>query len=364
MGLGVRARGRHEVIRASLRELGLDPTVDGGLASAEALAASLRRAAGVYCPVSRSALVRVATEPLRDLVDDPGSLNQRVEEVLEAVIAHGDLIELPEVAPLGEPGRTLVYVAPPAFVERKSGDLLLLGIAGEQESLLPREVELHIERRAHVRILPARAAAGIAPHLEEIGFLRLSREAWLDQPERVSPHQLIERFSRALLDQREVGRIDGLRVVARSPSAGYYRDRWTDGAGVTGRVIGRRPRPYGADLWCYVEIADGRPLRFLDLPPADSRFRGCDEAWRLLAALDVTNGWAQRMRIRPGPVGTHILDVFSPLPMWLVRRWDSLGESLPRSQGALLSYRMNSEDIADEVDFARDTMWLEVDRQE
>ncbi len=359
----MKLRGRYDVVRDSLRELGLDPSLEGGLAAPEALASSLRRAAGMYCPASRAALVRVVTEPLRDLVDDPNALTQRAGDVLEAVIAHGDLMELPEVEPPRELRRTLVYASPPAFVERKSGALLLLGIAGEQASLLPRNAELQVEHRAHVRILPAAWAAGIATRLEDLGLIRLSEGAWLERPDHIDSSQLIERLDNVLLTQPEAGQIDGLRVIDPARSAGYYRERWTNGAGVTGRVVGRRPRPYGADFWCYVELADGQPLRFLDLPLAESRYRGCDEAWRLLSALDVANGQAQRLRVRSGSVGTQILDVFSPLPMWLARRWDSVGEPIPHSQGALLSYRINDEDVPEEVAFARAMMWLAVDSE-
>ena len=129
MGLGVRVLSRSEVIQRSLMELGLgqDP---GGLTAPEALACSLRRLAGMYCPTSRAALLRAVTGPLEDLVDEPDVLAERADDVLEAVIAHGDLLELPEVASLGERPRTLVYAAPPRVRRSGVGGSTLAGDRG------------------------------------------------------------------------------------------------------------------------------------------------------------------------------------------------------------------------------------------
>ena len=317
----------------------------------------------MYCPTSRAALLRAVTGPLEDLVDEPDVLAQRADDVLEAVIAHGDLLELPEVASLGERPRTLVYAAPPAFVVRESGAVLLLGIAGEHVSLLPPQIERLVEHRGHVRILPADADPDIAPHLEDVGFMRLSERAWLDPPTPMTARGFVERFARALEQESVAGSIEGLRVVDPRSDPDYYRGRWTEVIPTTsGHLVGRRPQRFGADLWCYVALEEGQPRRFLDLPLGKTRYRACDEAWRLQAAIDATNGKPQRLRIRPGPAGRWIFDVFSPLPMWLARRWDAVGNQAQRSAGALLSYSFDSEDLGEEASFAGDMMWLAVDR--
>ena len=359
--MGVRILSRSEVIQRSLQELGLG-AAPGDLSAPEALACSLRRVAGMYCPTSRAALLRAVTEPLEDLVDEPDVLAQRADDVLEAVIAHGDLLELPEVAFLGERPRTLVYAAPPAFVVRESGAVLLLGIAGEQVSLLPPEIERLVEHHRHVRHLPAGVANNIAPHLEDLGLTRLSERAWLDPPTPMSARGFIERFDRALEGEPEAGPIEGLRTVDPRSDPDYYRGRWTEVTQASGHLVGRRPQRFGADLWCYVALEEGQPRRFLDLPLGQTRYRACDEAWRLQAAIDATNGKPQRLRIRPGPAGRWIFNVFAPLPMWLARRWDAVGDQAQRSPGALLSYAFDSEDLDEEASFACDMMWLAVDR--
>ena len=357
----MRAVSRAEVVQRNLRELGLGLT-PADVSTPEALAGSLRRAAGMYCPTSRGALRKAVIEPLEALVDDPDLLSQRSDEVLEALIAHGDLLELTEVVPLGERPRSLVYAAPPAFVVRQSGAVLVLGVAGEQGSLLPPRYERLIEHRGHVRILPADASRDIGARLEDLGFTQFSERAWLDPPTRVSARGFVDRFDLALRQQPGAGPIEGLTVIDPSRDPGYYRGRWADATSVSGHLVGRRPQRFGSDLWCYLALVESQPLRFLDLPLGQTRYRGCDEAWRLQAAIDATRGKPQRLRIHRGPDGRRVFDVFSPLPMWLVRRWDAVGRQVERSRGALLSYSFDPADVDEEAGFASDMMWLELER--
>ncbi|MYD53271.1 MAG: hypothetical protein F4W96_03040 [Chloroflexi bacterium] len=270
--------------------------------------------------------MRAVIEPLREVVDPPDLLTELVEDVLEAVIAHGDLLELPEVASTAERPRTLVYEAPPTFIVRSSGAVLLLGIAGEQNSLLPRRFERHVERRGHLRILPASIAADIVSHLDGLGFTELSEKAWLDPPMHVTARGFIDWFDRALSQEPDTGPIEGLRIIDPGSEIDYYQGRWGDAADVSGNVVARRPQRFGPDLWCYVTLEEGQPRRFLDLPIGQIRYRACDEAWRLQAAIDADGGKSQRLRIRVGASGRRTFDVFSPLPMWLARRWDAMGD--------------------------------------
>ena len=352
---------RTEVVSGTLQDLGLGPD-PANLLTREAVACSLRRVAGMYCPTSRGALLRAVIEPLWDLVDTPDFLSELVEEVLEAVIAHGDLLELPEVASTAERPRTLVYSAPPMYLFRSSGAVLLLGIAGEQTSLLPWRFERRIEHRGHVRILPASVATDIVPHLNGLGFTELSKRAWLDPPPQTTARGFIDRFDRTLRRQPDAGAIEGLRLIDPGSETDYYRGRWTDATSISGNVVGRRPQRFGPDLWCYVTLGEGQSRRFLDLPLAQNRYRACDQAWRLQAAIDAVGGKPQRLRIRPGSFGRWIFDVFSPLPMWLARRWDAVGERTVRSPGALLSYAFGSGDMDEESNFASEMMWLAMDR--
>ena len=359
----MRVLSSFEVAQRTLRDLGLGPDPAGTLIR-ETLACSFRRVAGVHCPTSRSALLRAVIEPLRNLFDTPDSLEAIAAEVLEAVIAHGDLLELPEVSSLTNRPKTLIYSAPPMYLKRNSGATFLLGVSGEQSSLLPPEFERQIEHRGHVRVLPADASTEIAPRLEGLGFTELSERAWLQPPACMAPERFVERFDRALRQATHVtGPIADLRVIDPGSDTGYYLGRWTaEFTTVSAKVVGRRPQRFGSDIWCYVMLERGRPRRFVDLPVGKDPHRACDEAWRLQSALDSVNGKPQRLRIRPGPSGKQTFDAFSPLPMWLARRWSAIGQQSEHSPGALLSYNFDSQDVDEESEFACEMMWLAVDR--
>src|SRR5262245_25960556 len=81
-----------EVHAQKVAELGLDPTALD-LTSIEGLASAVRRAATFLCPCSAATLVRGVVRPLRGLVPDLEALKGLVEETLEAMIAHGDILE-------------------------------------------------------------------------------------------------------------------------------------------------------------------------------------------------------------------------------------------------------------------------------
>src|SRR5688572_30794433 len=81
-----------DVHERKVAELGLDSTALD-LNSAEAIAGALRRAASFLCPCASSTLVRAVVRPLDGLVRDLAALQETVEGTLEALIAHGDLLE-------------------------------------------------------------------------------------------------------------------------------------------------------------------------------------------------------------------------------------------------------------------------------
>src|SRR4029077_5641287 len=110
----------------------------------------IRRAAGNLCPCAPVTLTRAVVRPLRGLVRDEDAAKRLVEETLEAMVAHGDLLEAKD-AQEGTP--RLLYAAPASFVPRRSGLVILLGVASEQLSALPDELEKRVEYVGHVRRL-------------------------------------------------------------------------------------------------------------------------------------------------------------------------------------------------------------------
>lgn len=347
-----------EVHARKVAELGLDPTVVD-LTSTEAIAGALRRAASFFCPCAAATLVRGVVRPLRGLVENLDVVKGIVEETLEAMIAHGDILEHRDVVDDQRHGAgPMLYAAPASFVSRRSGAAILLGVTSDQLSALSDELEARIEYVNHVRCLRPLPNEDLPSELVQLGLIEVSYSGWLKAPQNESPAQHVLKLDR-LLDAAQPSReVPGLSLLDPERPVRYYRGRWVEPRSQTGRFVGRRSQAYGADLWCYVQLRDGHTERLIDFPVAGSRWRGCDEAWRLQMAIDAQRGEPQRFRIRPGPGGTVVLEFFSPLPMWARRRWDAVGEPVP-SSGCLFAYRLTAAESEEEVRFAREALWLE-----
>lgn len=347
-----------EVHAESVRALGLDPSLVD-LSCVEALAGAIRRAAGFLCPCASSTLKRAVLEPLKGLIQDVDKLEENVEETIEALVAFGDLMEERDVtSDSGQLAGLLLYPSSPSFVRRQSGAALLLGVAPDRPTPLPEELAARIEYVGHVRRLAPNETEDLCAELSQLGLIELSYNAWLKAPPHETAHQHVVQLGRLLEEAPVSGEIPGLTLLDASRPVRYYRGRWVEPRGQTGRFVGRRRQAYGADLWCYVDMYDGRPTKFIDFPLRGSRFRGCDEAWRLQLAIDAERGEPQRFRQRQGPSSTHIVEFLSPVPMWARRRWDAVGEPVT-SAGSLFAYRFAESEIEEELQFLGQDLWLE-----
>lgn len=345
-----------EVHARKVEELGLDPTaVD--LTSVEAIACALRRVSNFLCPCTAATLVRGVIRPLQGLANNLATLKEVVESTLETMVAHGDFIEQLEVGH-GTEYRTmrLLYAAPPSFILRESGLAILLGIASDQLSALPGDLEARIEYVTHVRRLTPHSGEDLRSELFQLGLIELSYAKWIKQPPIESPVQHISCLNKLLDAAAPSIEIPGLFLLDPTRPVRYYRGRWVELKNHSGRYVGRRTQAYGADLWCYAEVERGAPIRFVGLPQKYSVWRGCDEAWRLQAAIDHVRGTPQMFRLRSGPKGTRVIDLFSPVPMWASRRWDAVGERI-ESSGCLFSYKFGDDEVPEEIDFLKDKLW-------
>jgi hypothetical protein len=346
-----------QVHAQKIRELGLDPEALD-LTTPEGLAGALRRAASFLCPCSVPTLVHSVVRPLRGLVSDIDKAKELVEETLEAMIAHGDVIEQPEVQEGVPSTRVLLYAAPASFVARQSGVVVLLGVAADQLSPLPAELERRIEFLGHVRRLsPSTENEDLRSELRELGLIELTSDTWLKGPKPGTASQLVAAIDRALDGVSPSRDIPGLLLLEPTKPVRYYPGRWTEPKSQTGRFVARRQQAYGADLWCYVQLINGQPERMIDLPQRGSCWRGCDEAWHLQMAIDALRGSPQHFRIAPSGDAV-VLEFFSPVPAWARRRWDAIGEPVP-SAGSLFAYRIQKVEIEEERRFTREALWLE-----
>jgi hypothetical protein len=316
----------HAVQAALVASLGLDGSLYAP-SSEEVLACAIRRVAAMSCPCSRRSIVRAVAGSL-DPVFATEDLQERAEEMLDTLIAHGDLVELRQSD--DEMGRSswMVHAGPPSFVRRRSGAVILLGIAPDEIFPLPGELGRRILHRGHVRLLEEDAAGNLPAYLADFGLLDVPAASWQRSPPATTAQELL-RIANAQLDtaSRAV-EIADLRILDWSTPVGFYKARWVEPKRHSGRFIARRPQAYGPPLWSYIELDAGRPGRLLDLPRDEIAARGCDEAWRLQAAIDAVRAAPQRFR-RRDDAGTTILDFFSPLPRWADRRLAVIGEVVP-----------------------------------
>ena len=353
MGMAVEPLDRFAAGRRCVQQLGLDTTA-ASLDSPEALAASLRRAASFMCPVGPGRLIRTVEAATLGLIEGGDGLRERLASVLDALIGYGDLVELPgRNAPDG-PQKHL-YLGPPAFVRRASGSFLVLGIRPEAAPIVGEELLPLVVHDRHVRSVKADPGRDIEDLLLASGLREVPAQTWLQSPRSLDPQSAIDDYDARLAVAGPAGEVDGLTIIDPSTPVMYYRGRWRSPvASDVGRFVARRPQAFGADLWCYAELDVGCAVRLVDLPVEPGLSRGCDEAWRLQAAIDAARGQPQVVRVQRT---AGVIDLFSPIPRWMQRRWDALAKPT-RSAGALFSYSLTAEELAEEVQFAAGMLWL------
>jgi hypothetical protein len=346
-----------EIHEEKVRELGLDSTALD-LTSIEAIAGALRRAGCFRCPCSSRTLVRSVIQPLRGLTEKFEMLEDLILETLEAMISHGDFLECGEVGKnLDRNSAMLLYAAPISFVIRQNGMAFLLGCAVDQHDVLPSDLEMRIEYTNHLRRICQMPGENLRNELTRLGLNEISFDVWLKEPPKESSDQQLLRYN-TLLDSAQASReIPGLSLLDFERPVKYYSGRWVEPLAQTGRFVARRRQSYGAPLWCYVQMRDGNPERFIDFPIDNIRLRGCDEAWRLQLAIDAQRGKPQRFRIKKGTENTSILEIFSPIPTWAKRRWDTVGTPVP-CRGCLFAYRLSFNEMEEELRFLNETLWL------
>lgn len=391
-----------EVHANAVETLGLDPSALD-LESPEAIAALVRRAATFLTPCAprtlRDAVLRglvglAGTSRDFDRNDDPdessalpagevvrgggseegsaehaavvaryseggeaNSLRDRVAINVEALVSYGDLIELPA---RDDSGGRLLYLAPPTFVRAAPGVVFLLGARPDAVESLPGDLLGRVVHTNHTRRVYEEVGEDLSRRLRSFGFIELPGQLWLASPRRELPADLIGRADRALAAGASCGDVASLTILDPTRTPRYYRGRWVDPGRRSGRFIARRKQRYGADLWAYVEVANGAVTRLTDLP-LDRRVvdaRGCDDAWRIQLAIDALAGHRQCFRVRlSGPAGAIIVDFFSPIPRWALRKWDVLGETVAPLR-SLFAYRFPVAEFVTVRRDLEDDLWL------
>jgi hypothetical protein len=338
-----------DALSETTSSLGLEPEASPN----EVIAASLRRAGSVRCPSTPSALVATVAQALRPVME--AASQEMISLVLDSLVAAGDLVEAVEETDGRR--RRVIYLGRPRFIRRRSGGFILLGVRPDDAPLVGEALAQRIESVGHLRRI-LDTADDVEGLLAAYGMDEISETKWMRHEPPIAAEAVVDLYQIRLRHQPSSGDIDDLRVLDPTTSTRYYRGRWrpprSDDDGI---FVARRSQSYGADLWCYVEIRHGLHTRLLDLP-ALSKERGCDEAWRLQAAVDALNGTPQGVLVSRTGQGNLRLGLPSPPPRWLQRRWDLLG-SPKEAKPSLFAYEFGASDARDEIDFLREHMWMD-----
>ncbi|MEU6410327.1 hypothetical protein [Microbispora sp. NPDC046933] len=285
-----------------------------------------------------------------------------VAEQLDLLVSIGDLVELPHQ---GKRGGRQLYLGPPSYVEKAPGQYLLLGVRPNGASLVDESVGAKMHYESHARLLEIDMEVAAA-RLRAVGLHEIHRSHWLKHPRLESAPAVVDVMHQRLDRAAESGHIAGLKIIDPETSVRYYRARWRLPAeGDSGDFVARRPQAYGADLWCLVRVKNGVPSALVDLPVDDPAAPGCDEAWRLQAAIDAVAGRPQLLRLRSDAEGdgSRVLDLFGPVPGWAQRYLELAGAPVSRARGALISYRVPMSAIVELLAFFADMLWMRI-RQE
>ena len=344
----------------TLEFLGLD-RVKYDAASVEAVAAQLRRAASFLCPCAPKTLVQAVVDVSKYLVGDINAFREKTKDVLDKMVAYGDLVEGEDWRLQGDERVSVLYGAPPGFVSRHSGQFLLFGIGAGGKISLPDNLEEKVEEEAYVRWLKVSSEDDLTERLLDCGLIQVSSDTWLKLATEMSCQNYLMGFDQRLTKSGSLGDLGELSILDPGAPVDYYRRRWHPPTGECGRFVCRRPKPYGADLWCYVEFKNGQPIRLLDLPIDATMNRGCDEAWRLQAAIDARNNQAQKVAATDVADKLTQVRFFSPIPMWAQRRLDMIGRPVPGSKACLFSYVVDKKEVPQELDCLRRLLWIEVE---
>ncbi len=341
-----------------IRDLGMK----SGLAvtSAEVVAALVRRVAGFACPCPAQTLVdRVHAAVAPWLGEDS---REAIRDAFENLLTNGDLVEI-RSGPAGSSVRS-VFLAAPAYVIRESRAVFLHGIVPDSPTGLPPEMSGALRHRGVVRWLEPRLDTDWRSILPELGFAPLNSDRWFGAPPPISAGEHCAAASKRLDGAPAGGDAAALEIIDPAGDPTYFQGRRKLAGTRIGRFVGRRERPYGAPMWCYAEIADGRIMRLLDLHDEDNRDAGPDAGRHLQMALDKCTGTPQRFSLRAGPpdaVAEEVsMDLYSPIPSWAERRLCAVGRrSAEKGRGALFTIAIPREEVDEEVRFLERALWLE-----
>lgn len=346
----------NQVLTGARAALGLSVDEEKQLIDDAMLAQLLRTVAWSHCPCLPLVLIREAERCLKGLVSVDDNVTDKLSQVLEILVATGDLLEPGQVTHADELPRGVLFPAPPSFAMLSDELAQLFGVAHEDEFDGLPELQGRVVHDGVSRRVMARPRETLHATLRMAGLRELSMQAWLREPtDEPAADYLVAARKRLKRAEPADAFIDGLEIF-NSTIGGIYLACWVPPSSNIGLFVARRPKAYGSHLWMLVELDGDHIVQTLHLPISGSMFRGCDEAWRMQLALDAVNGHPQQYRVRRKE-GSSYLDMLFPVPSWAHRHLLALGREAPRMQ-SICSYEIPELLLGEACSFLEKRLWL------
>jgi hypothetical protein len=346
-----------DAISKTARSLNITQGERVGL-SDELLAQAARRAVYIMAPCARHELVGSLSHSFLSEGLSADELSARIDDIVDSLIVYGDVLEMrPTVdGDWFSASRFVLRPAPPTFIARRNGSVVIVGIGGDQITPLTENLEARVSHREALRIIERKENEDLESLLRELGLNKLSEKTWLRVPKSETSTSYISFWKQQLAAEPLCASLEGIRILdtARPPS--FYKDRWCVPNQHTGLFVARRPQLYGVEIWCVVELEKGNAKRFKDLSSPGDRFRPVDVAWRIQAALDSVAGTPQRFRCSE-EAGNSLIRFYSPLPSWAERHLSIVGRKT-KADRCLYSYEISKHDLVSETSFLGEMLWM------
>lgn len=333
------------------------PTSDATL-SVPLVAQALRRAVHILAPCSRVRLESAVASSLSGLGVADDEVRTVVGDTLEKLLVFNEILEMRRSAEdRWDEAPLVLRPAPPMFVLRSDQSAILLGVAGEEITPLPAELDQALIHVGTLRVLPPQQGIDLRSLLAELDIFELTEAAWLRLPAIADPKVVIAEWRTRLAGAPQSGSVSGLMLLDPGASPRFYAGRWTTPSPKhSGMYVARRPQKFGAPLWCLTHMKEGAPTAVVDLYADGDRARPCDIAWHLQMAIDATANRPQQYRVVQEGEGCSF-EFFSPIPAWAERRIAVLGTRSERP-ACLFSYHVSVKD-RDEIErFLQRYLWL------
>ncbi len=317
--------------------------------------AMLRLAAARLCPCPPTQLRSAAAMSLKGLFSDAVVGTDQLGEDLDALIGSGDLMRA--VDP-NEQGRVLTYLSPPMYVRRATGAVFITG--GVPEGELP-----FFERVHHHGVYRELVPAPTDEELLAEEVYPFPMDAWMASPPQRTATDFLANLNVALDSSGPSGDVGDFEVFDPERPGTHYQQRWTAPKARSGRYLARRRNRWGARGWGFAELQSGQSLKWLSLPALDKRFRGCDEAWQIIYALDSARGKPQAVTVLRSKGANTRLGFSAPLPMWAEKRLMLSGEGIPGALAhSMIAFDVADQEGAEELAFLKDHLWVEATAME